>query len=99
MPKSEKILQVLESDTVIDEDIVNRWSNWNVKDGYSEPGTHPVIKHGDNIEEVLKNESLPRRVITAGLHAGLTVVLNVEKDEYYCSGSESVGFKVSSILL
>ena len=46
-------------------------------------------------EKILENEPLPRRVIAAGLHAGLTVALNVEKDEYYCSGSESVGFKVS----
>ena len=47
-------------------------------------------------EKILENEPLPRRVIAAGLHAGLTVALNVEKDEYYCSGSESVGFKVSN---
>ena len=33
--------------------------------------------------------------LAAGLHAGLTVVLNVEKEEYYCSGAESIGWKVS----
>ena len=46
----------------------------------------------------MKNETLPRRVIAAGLHAGLTVVLNVEKEEYYCSGAESTGWKVSNLL-
>ena len=62
------------------------------------PGGYPEIHHGDDVEEILKNETLPRRVIAAGLHAGLTVVLNVEKEEYYCSGAESIGWKVSHLL-
>ena len=85
----------MDNDTHIDENEVKRWSNWNVKDGYSKPGEHPEIHHGDDIEEIFKDEPLPRRVIAAGLHAGLTVVLNVEKEEYYCSGAESIGWKVS----
>ena len=81
----------------MDEATKKRWSNWNVKDGYLEVARHPLINKGDDAEEILKNETLPRRVITAGLHAGLTIVLNVDKDEYFCSGSESVAFKVSQI--
>ena len=81
----------------IDEEVVKKWSKWNVHSGYSEKAGHPENHHGDDVEEILKNESLPRRVIAAGLHAGLTVILNVEKDEYYCSGAESIGWKVSTI--
>ena len=62
------------------------------------PGGYPDIHHGDDVEEILKNETLPRRAIAAGLHAGLTVILNVEKEEYYCSGAESIGWKVSHLL-
>ena len=43
-----------------------------------------------------ENEDLPRRAKGAGQHSGLTVALNVESEEYHCSGAESVGFKVSS---
>ena len=73
-----------------------RWSKWDIHNGYSEKAGHPTIHHGDDVEEILKNESLPRRVIAAGLHAGLTVILNLEKEEYYCSGAESIGWKVSN---
>ena len=72
---------------------LERWNNWDPQNGYkSEPDLHE-IPHDVDIDEYLKNESLPRRSIAPGLHAGLTLVLNVEKDEYYCSGTESVGFK------
>ena len=43
-----------------------------------------------------ENEDLPRRAKGAGQHSGLTIALNVESEEYHCSGAESVGFKVSS---
>ena len=81
----------------MDEATEKRWSNWSVRDGYLEVARLPVINKGDDVEEILKNETLPRRVISAGLHAGLTVVLNVDKEEYFCSGSESIAFKVSKI--
>ena len=37
---------------------------------------------------------MPVRAIAPGLHMGLSVVLDVKEEEYYCSGTESVGFKV-----
>ena len=40
------------------------------------------------------NESLPRRSIAPGREVGLSLMLNVEESEYYCTGTESVGFKV-----
>ena len=75
------------------QETLDRWKNWNPQNGYlSEPDLHEV-PHGQDIDEYLKHESLPRRSIAPGLHAGLTIVLNAEKEEYYCSGTESVGFK------
>ena len=41
------------------------------------------------------NESLPRRSIAPGREVGLSLMLNVEESEYYCTGTESVGFKVN----
>ena len=37
---------------------------------------------------------MPRRSVAPGNDAGLSIMLNVEKAEYYCTGTESVGFKV-----
>ena len=72
---------------------LDRWNDWDPQNGYkTEPDLHE-IPHDVDIDAYLKNESLPRRSIAPGLHAGLTLGLNVEKDEYYCSGTESVGFK------
>ena len=39
---------------------------------------------------------MPRRSIAPGKDIGLSIMLNVEKDEYYCTGTESVGFKVGN---
>ena len=88
------LFQVLENGGEINETIIERWSKWNVKDGYSERAKVPDYDNPEETEKNLQNEPLPRRAIAAGLMAGLTIVLNVEKEEYYCSGSESVGFKV-----
>ena len=68
-------------DLELDEKEAKRWSQWNPQDGYT------------NLDDE-NNSSLPRRAISPGLHAGLTLVMNVEREEYYCSGTESVGFKV-----
>ena len=38
-------------------------------------------------------EVVPRRGIAPGRSMGLSLILNVKEDEYYCSGTESVGFK------
>ena len=39
------------------------------------------------------DEVVPRRGIAPGRSMGLSLILNVKEDEYYCSGTESVGFK------
>ena len=53
-------------------------------------------KTSQNIDydELFANESMPRRSVAPGNDAGLSIMLNVEKAEYYCTGTESVGFKV-----
>ena len=75
---------------------LDRWKDWDPQHGYySDPDFDTSSHdHDKDINEILKHESLPRRSIAPGLHAGLTVVLNAEKDEYYCSGRAS-GFRVS----
>jgi amiloride-sensitive sodium channel len=42
-------------------------------------------------------DSLPRRAFGAGAHLGLTLFLNVEADEFYCSPAAGVGFKVKNV--
>ena len=43
-----------------------------------------------------QSEELPLRGLSPGRSMGLSVMLNVKENEYYCSGTESVGFKVPS---
>jgi hypothetical protein len=69
--------------------MIKRWANWHPEHGYDiKP---PQYGHLDPnlINEWLKNESLPRRSISPGLHSGLTVLINIQQEEYYCSSSES----------
>ena len=39
-------------------------------------------------------EDMPRRALGPGLHMGLSVMLDMQEEEYYCTGSQSVGIKV-----
>lgn len=54
-------------------------ANWTPEDGY--PLNTPFIY-------------MPWRPLGAGNHLGLTIVLDAEVDEYYCSSEVSYGFKV-----
>lgn len=66
----------------------DRWKLWSMQDGYT-------FAHGEHNENMGKpGEDLPRRGIAPGLHMGLSVLMDVQEEEYYCSGTESVGFKV-----
>lgn len=42
-------------------------------------------------------ETLPWRPRGAGSHLGLTLVLDANLDDYYCSSTASTGFKVRTI--
>ena len=42
---------------------------------------------------------MPRRARSPGMHAGLSVIMDVQQREYYCSATESVGFKVGLELI
>ena len=65
-----------------------RWSNWDLENGYIY-----LPKNGPNVT-INGHEEMPRRALAPGLHMGLSVMLDVQEDDYYCSGTESVGFKV-----
>ncbi len=69
----------------IDEEEEARWSHWSMQRGYS---GMPDPEHLHDIRD------MPLRSLAPGLHMGLSVVLDVREEEYYCSGTESVGFKV-----
>ena len=57
----------------------NNSIDWNPETGY---------------DEDVPPDSLPWRPYGAGQFYGLTLVLDVDMDEYYCSSTASVGFKV-----
>ena len=45
-------------------------------------------------EKDFEGHYMPRRAMSPGMHAGLSVIMDVQEREYYCSATESVGFKV-----
>jgi hypothetical protein len=57
------------------------------------------VKGKDDSHDATKNEELPRRSIAPGLSMGLSVMLNLNEEEYYCTGTESIGFKVGTLIL
>ncbi|XP_057651298.1 pickpocket protein 28-like [Diorhabda carinulata] len=56
--------------------------DWNPEIGFSNVGDY------DN------ENMVPRRPLGAGAHLGLSVLLDAQIDEYYCSSTSSVGFKI-----
>ncbi|KAG5869552.1 hypothetical protein JTB14_002297 [Gonioctena quinquepunctata] len=59
----------------------NNVYDWNPETGFTEEDS------GD--EDVV-----PKRPLGAGSHLGLTVVIDAQIDEYYCSSTSSIGFKI-----
>ena len=47
-------------------------------------------------EPEFEGHYMPRRALSPGMHAGLSVIMDVQEREYYCSATESVGFKVDT---
>ena len=82
-------LSPLNPQIAIDDAEEKRWLNWGMQDGYK-------YNYGEHdSKEGHADEDLPRRGKSPGLHMGLTVLMDVQEEEYYCSGTESVGFKVT----
>ncbi|XP_059082617.1 pickpocket protein 28-like isoform X1 [Tigriopus californicus] len=69
-----------------DEQEEKRWANWDIQNGYTDT-------NGASTNLSTTYEFMPRRALAPGLHMGLSVMLDVQESEYFCTGSESVGFK------
>ncbi len=61
-----------------------------MQDGYAS------LPEPEALHEV--GQDMPLRALSPGLHMGLSVVMDVQEEEYYCTGHESVGFKASELL-
>ena len=82
-----------------------KWQNWDLQTGYhqtihnaevnsnqmSKRRRRAISESGSGIEFL--NEKLPLRGLAPGKSMGLSVMLNAKEEEYYCSATESVGFK------
>ena len=71
----------------VEEEEESRWQFWDMQHGYYKP-PDPATLHDVR--------DMPLRALAPGLHMGLSVVLDVKEEEYYCTGHESTGFKVST---
>ena len=88
--------------------LTERWSYWDLEHGFLNALQPPPIPSPDHrrrrrraaaATDALEDraplgDELPLRALSPGRSMGLSVMLNVKEDEYYCSGTESVGFKV-----
>ena len=70
----------------------SRWTHWDMQSGYHQPAGS--YGHVHNLQT---HPEKPIRAVAPGLHQGLTVMMDVKEDEYFCTGTESVGFKVLNI--
>jgi len=62
-----------------------QWETYKINNGILEKGSPPP--DGDN--------DYPKHQSKAGQGSGLSMVLNPEINEYFCSGHDSYGFRVS----
>ncbi|XP_045472093.1 pickpocket protein 28-like isoform X2 [Harmonia axyridis] len=56
--------------------------DWNPEDGFP-----------DKISDA-RSDYIPRRPLGSGQHLGLSIILDTQVDNYYCSSTNSVGFKI-----
>ncbi len=69
-----------------------KWRDWSMQTGYTKDEPEA---HDHDAEEIdYSDEQMPRRALSPGKNMGLTVLLDVKKEEYLCSSSQSIGFKV-----
>ena len=86
--------------------LTERWSYWDLEHGFLNALQPPPIPSPDHrrrrraaaATDALEDraplgDELPLRALSPGRSMGLSVMLNVKEDEYYCSGTESVGLK------
>jgi len=66
----------------INDSVLDAWRRWNIDDGL-------VNQRGDR-----QGLDLPRHQLQAGMHTGLSVLLNPRLDEYHCATQDSPGFRV-----
>ncbi|XP_033190867.1 pickpocket protein 28 [Bombus vancouverensis nearcticus] len=66
------------------------WSDINMTFPFNNIDWNPETGYDENVPP----DSIPWRPYGAGQYYGLTLVLDVDVDEYYCSSTASVGFKM-----
>ncbi|XP_049310957.1 pickpocket protein 28-like [Bactrocera dorsalis] len=80
-------------------DQVYKFTNMSMKFNYNKtypPNVKPVDWSLENgYQNPLPKYYSPMKAVGSGQTLGLNIILNVEKDEYYCSSGNSVGFKVA----
>ncbi len=76
------------NDSRENEEEIRQWGKWDID------------KDGLLISSSAKDKVIyPRRQMKAGLTSGLSFLLNVDSAEYYCTSSDSVGFRVNNYFI
>lgn len=83
----------------------NKWWNWDGESLLKKPKMYEFVKPDDTSEPLEKEEDdakkesdykeeTPRKQKVPGKSFGLSILLNPDLDEYFCTTSDSVGFRV-----
>ncbi|XP_030758076.1 LOW QUALITY PROTEIN: pickpocket protein 28-like, partial [Sitophilus oryzae] len=75
----EKIFRNSKDISILNQTYPSNVYDWNPETGFTEADT---------------GDSIPRRPLGAGAHLGLSVILDANIENYYCSSTHSTGFKV-----
>ena len=59
--------------------VLSQWLNWNPESGYAFP---------------YNSNDLPRRSISPGLFSGLSVTLNLNRTQHFCTSTSAIGLRV-----
>ena len=89
MPENMIYHEYLLDHEIVGEDKKERWAHWSPENGYDSAPVHHDL--GDD----LSREELPRRSIAPGVFGGLTIAMNVDRNEHVCASTSSVGLRVS----
>ncbi|CAH0557483.1 unnamed protein product [Brassicogethes aeneus] len=92
-----KIYRNLKDIGILNRTYPDKVFDWSPEHGFDEPETGNedyIPRRPLGIIQKIHHKHLNIIILGAGSHLGLSIVLDAQLDEYYCSSTSSVGFKV-----
>lgn len=86
------LVDIYRNDSRDDPKEVSEWSVWDIEN-------NGLLDDGDETQDRGHERTYPRRQLKAGKTSGLSILLNPQLNEYFCTSSDSQGFRVKAYCL